>query len=90
MEENDKQFWRGVVAAAFVFFAVGLFGWTILSFGASEIANNCFLAGQGYEVNYMCIELSNDPKQIEDCRQNMEKSLAIAKENMCEPKLEKN
>ena len=58
----------------------------ILSLGAVEIANNCFLAGQGYEVNYMCIELSSDPAQIQKCQENLDKSLAFAEMNSCAPR----
>lgn len=89
MDEKTKYALCGFGISFLIFAVVGMFAWLLLSLAASEIANNCFLAGQGYEVNYICLELSNDPEQIEYCRQNMEKSLAIAKENMCEPKLEK-
>lgn len=83
MEENDKQFWRGVVAAAFVFFAVGLFGWTILSFGASEIANNCFVAGKAYGANYVMYEYAAGDEKRAYHQEYIDKALEFAEMNSC-------
>jgi hypothetical protein len=85
MEETTKNFIYGFGIASAIFIVLGMVGWGILSLGSVEIANNCFLAGQGYEVNSLCLEYATDPEIINGCTKNLEKSLAIAKENMCEP-----